>query len=601
MRFPLLLIALTTACTLHAQTISNTAFSDGVVADVLRGVYDPSLYAANVVVDDHATILCELRTAISPDSLKAHLEAIVGFHNRNTFSDTVSNTHGIGAARRWAFQRFAAISTANDGRLLPAYLGFDYEDPECGTLYGTRNVMAVLPGRSLADSGIVIIEAHMDSRCANNCDTACLAQGADDNGSGCALVLELARVLSRYTFDHTLVFMLTTGEEHGLVGAAALARWCTQQGVPIKGVQNNDVVGGIWCGATSSDPGCEVENEADSLEVRLFSQGTTSKPHRGFARTIKLYYEEKMRDQVPVPMDITVMPMEDRENRGGDHIPFREEGFRNVRFTAAHEHGDANVTDTAYHDRQHTSDDILGVDTDGDLVVDSFFVDFNYLQRNTVINGMTTVLLALGPEPPAFTVNDEPTGLRLDVIPSPELMAWRVGVRQGNTANTFTALYRTDQTSFLVPGLLPTTTYYISMAGIDSAGVMSPFSPEVVKQNDAVTPAAPQDELPFGLACAPISIPEIPWYASQSELLCAPNPALAGTRILISAPGSVIGKNASLHVRDAMGRSVFTMPLPPSLGDANIAVEAPSSPGLYSISICGPAMQGSCGRVMVVE
>ncbi len=575
-----------------SQAITNTVCTDPIAEQVMKGQYDPSEFAATNILNDHEVILCALRTAISADSLRAHLEKLVSFHNRNTFSDTVSQTIGIGAARRWAFAKFQEFSAANENRLIPAYLQFDYSDPDCGDLIGTKNVLAVLPGSDPSNPSIVLIEAHMDSRCADNCDPNCIAEGADDNGSGSALVIELARVLSRYTFDHTLVFMLTTGEEHGLVGATAMARWCTEQSIAIKGVQNNDIVGGIWCGTTSSDPGCEVEGIADSTQVRIFSVGSATKTHRGFARTIKIYYEEKLRSQVPVPMDISIMNQEDRDNRGGDHIPFREEGFRSVRFTSANEHGDANVSDSTYHDRQHTSADILGVDTDSDQAVDSFYVDFNYLQRNTVINGMTTVLMALGPEPPSFVVNDEPAGLRLDIAPTPDLMEWRVGVRHGSGSTQFEAMYRTNSTSFTIPGLNGGTPYWVSVAGIDSARIMSPFSTEIVRTNDADTPLGNIDDLPYGLACSPIGITEI----SQSQgpfvsITCNPNPFSEETTIQIELTDPRINLQAFILVRDLYGREVARLPINAHSGANSIRYTHGSAAGIYSVTMIADNVQ----------
>jgi hypothetical protein len=570
MRSLLILCAALASSLLPAQEITNIGISDSAALHVLRGQYDPSAYLAMPVIDDHHQIGCELRTRISADSLRAHLERLVSFQTRHTFSDTTSNTTGIGAARRWAFQRFQEFSAANNGRLIPAYLRFDYADDVCDTAQDLRNVLAVLPGRDTSNASIVLIEAHLDSRCADNCDPTCLAEGADDNASGSALVIELARVLSRYTFDHTLVFMLTVGEEQGLVGATAMSTFCVEQGIAIKGVQNNDIVGGIWCGTTSSEPGCPAEGDVDSLHVRLFSNGSVTRTYRGFARTIKMYYEEKLRSQVPVPMDIEIMNVEDRTDRGGDHIPFRVDDFRNVRFTSANEHGNANVEDSTYHDRQHTSGDILGVDTDGDLVVDSFFVDLNYLQRNTVINGLTATLMALGPEPPDFVVHDEPTGLRVSFTPAAGDMAYRIGVRAGNMNPDFTAVYRTTDTSFVIPGLSAGVLYYISAATIDQSGIMSPFSREYGKSNDADTPPGPVDELPYGIDCAAIGLPELHRPATPIVMLASPNPFQRSTEIRISNVAAEHLRLGVVVISDMMGREVDRLPIERSGDDGRV-------------------------------
>jgi hypothetical protein len=602
MRTLLIPCAFLGASLLPAQEITNIGISDSAALHVLRGQYDPSTYAAGTVIDDHHQIICELRTLISADSLQAHIERLVSFQTRHTFSDTASTTTGIGAARRWAFQRFQAYSDANNGRLIPAYLRFDYADDVCDTAQDLRNVLAVLPGRDTSNKSIVLIEAHLDSRCEDNCDPTCLAQGADDNASGSALVLELARVLGRYTFDHTIVLMLTVGEEQGLVGATAMSTFCVEEGIAIKGVQNNDIVGGIWCGTTSSEPGCPAEGDVDSLHVRLFSNGSITRTYRGFARTIKMYYEEKLRSQVPVPMDIEIMNVEDRTDRGGDHIPFRMDDFRNVRFTSANEHGNANVEDSTYHDRQHTSNDVLGVDTDGDLVVDSFFVDFNYLQRNTMMNGLTATMLALGPEPPAFIVHDEPTGLRVSFTPAPGDLAYRIGVRAGNTNPDFTTVYRTADTSFLIPGLSAGVLYYISAATIDQSGIMSPFTREYGKSNDANTPPALVDDLPYGINCASIGLPELhPPGTSGVMLLASPNPFQRSTEIRISNVAVEHLRHGVVVISDMMGREVARVPIERSGDDGRVTYVHRGASGMLMARYVGNGRSGAAILLMANE
>jgi hypothetical protein len=590
MRGPALLFLTCLGGALSAQNVSNISCSSTLAEQVMMGQYDPSAFTASTVIDDHEAIICALRTEVSPDSLKAHLAKLTSFHNRNTYSDTLSSTSGIGAARRWAYSRFQAYAAQNEDRLIPAYLRFDYQtSQDCGDVNDLRNVIAVLPGSDASNPSIVLIEAHMDSRCTDNCDTLCLAQGAEDNGSGTALVMELARVMSRYTFDHTLVFMLTTGEEQGLVGAEAMATYCETQGIAIKGVQNNDIVGGVLCGASSSDPGCEVEGDVDSLNVRLFSYGASNAPYRGFARTIKMYYQEKLQDEVPVPMTVHIMGQEDREGRGGDHIPFRLRGYRNVRFTAANEHGDANVDSSWYHDHQHTSDDILGVDTDGDLVIDSFFVDFNYLQRNAVINGTSMTLLALGPEPPVAVVHDEPTGLRVSFQPQAGIMAYRVGIRASSSSLDFDMVYRTSDTSFVIPGLDASHFYYVSTAAIDSATIMSPFTAEVAKSNDMETPPAQMDQLPYHLNCIPISVPEVAAKPSLPIISCQLSASGDRTIIVVDWPPNARNKQAAVLVHDVNGHVVGRIPFLPQPGKNELVFPHTTAAGLYT---CGLVANG---------
>ena len=569
-----------------AQTVSNMTCTSAPALEAMKGQHDPAAYAAGTVIDDHADILCELRGLVSSDSLLHSLEVLVSYGTRHSYSDTTSANYGIGAARRWCHDRFQAISALNEDRLLPAYLDFDYLGGDCGDAYGWRNVLAVLPGSDTTDHQVVLIEAHLDSRCEDVCDSLCLSPGAEDNASGSALVLELARVLSRFTFRHTLVFMLTTAEEQGLVGAEAMAQFCVDEDIAIKGVLNNDVIGGILCGSTSSPPSCPGEGLIDSLQVRLFSNSSISLPHRGFARTIKLFYEEKLKDQVPVPMTLSIMGQEDRTGRGGDHMPFRAEGFRNVRFTAAHEHGDADTGDPDYDDRQHTGTDVLGVDTDGDQLIDSLFVDPNYLARNTVINGMAATLLALGPETPEWILHDEPAGLRVEFTSGFDRLAYRVGVRNSSSSLDFDALYRTTDTSFLVPGLVSGSGYFISVAKVDSNGITSPFSGEVVRGNDADTPPAATDMLPYGLNCGPIGIGDpADRYPGLVLGPCSPDPFRGLTVFPLQVPEGLEARRAALVVRDLQGRELGRVVVPLRPGRVQVPYQHKGAAGVYSATL----------------
>ncbi|MEM7038242.1 MAG: M28 family peptidase, partial [Bacteroidota bacterium] len=186
----MLICLLCSASFLQAQ--SNITVTNSLADQVLRGNYSPALFAATNVVDQPDSLTRGVQDRISPDSLLSYLEALTGFGNRNTGSDTVSSTWGIGAARRWAHAKFADISARNENRLLVGYLQFDRN---ICSMTQHRNVMAVLPGSDSTTDGFILMEAHMDSRCDVPCGGGCNAQGADDNGSGSALVLELARVL----------------------------------------------------------------------------------------------------------------------------------------------------------------------------------------------------------------------------------------------------------------------------------------------------------------------------------------------------------------------------------------------------------------------
>ena len=534
----LALLSLLTICFSSVFGQTSIICTNAIAENVMVGDYDPADYAATDIIDDHDEIIHGIQERINPDSLKSYLMQLSAFGNRNTGSDTVSDVFGMGATRRWAHAFFETVSAENDNRLLPGYLQFN--QTICG-MTQHRNVIAVLPGSSPEDHEVILIEGHVDSRCAGACDTECDAHGMEDNGSGSALVLELARVMSKYTYENTIVFMLTTGEEQGLFGANAFSQFCVDENIPIKGVLNNDVIGGIICGETSSAPSCPGLNEIDSTQVRFFTEGGFNSKHKQLARFIKLQYKEELLPLVTVPMQLTVMSAEDRAGRGGDHIPFRQDGYRAMRFTSAHEHGDAGVGGD-YHDRQHTSDDILGVDTDGDTELDSFFVDFNYLARNAVINGVGASMMAIGPKTPDFRIEtfDGP-GIIVRISEETGYDQYRVGLR--TETNDWDSVYVLDG---VLDTIYPpeTDNYIISVASVDEFGIESLFSHEIAFLNSE------------------LSLEENESVAQPFELLQnRPNPFDEATIIGVKLSRDIDYEKAFIVIHDLEGKELEQLPI----------------------------------------
>jgi hypothetical protein len=454
---------------------ANLAVTNPTALTIMLGNYDPATYMPSVVINDPDLISLGIMNEVSPDSLKADIIHLATFKNRNSGSDTNSTTFGIGAARTWVHQKFQQYSAHNENRLIPFYLTFDRVI--CAK-NKHKDICAVLPGSDTTDKSIVIIEGHIDSRCEGLCDTLCNAQGIEDNASGTALVMELARVMSKYSFKQTIVFLVTIAEEQGLYGAEAFADYTTIQHISVKAVQNNDVIGGILCGATSSPPSCPGEGNVDSTDVRIFSQGNFNSKHKGYARFSKLEYQEQLLPSVTTPMNILIMTPEDRTGRSGDHVPFRQKNYASIRFTAANEDGDANVADTNYHDRQHSYRDTLGVDTDADMIIDSFFVDFRYLARNAYINGNAAAMCALGPQQPDFLLTAVGANqIRVEVIQATQYNMYRVGVR--SNTNDWDSVYTMTNTlidTFNVS--TPTFLVYVSIMSVDGDSIESVPSKE---------------------------------------------------------------------------------------------------------------------------
>ncbi len=263
------------------------------------------------------------------------------------------------------------------------------------------NVLAILqsgPGNggisSAGNPGCLLLSAHYDSRASNALDSLSEAPGADDDGTGTALVLELARVFSKHGFRTTIMFAAFAGEEQGLLGSTALAEFAREKGWHIGGVLNNDIVGGIRGG------GGEVESTFVRLFSEAYSPADTGSVFRqrnllglendGASRTLARYIQEIGAQYVP-NFGVRLVYRRDRFLRGGDHLPFHERGFPAVRFTEAREN----------FDHQHQD-----VRTDsgkqyGDLPA---FVNFAYCANIARINAAALATLALAPSTPAGSV-----------------------------------------------------------------------------------------------------------------------------------------------------------------------------------------------------
>lgn len=324
-----------------------------------------------------------LVASVSQARMERLLTTIVSFGTRNTLSDATSSTRGIGAARQWILDELLRTSP----RL---QVGFDiHQIPQGGRItrdVELRNVVAVLPGRS---SRRIYVSGHYDTvsigaqgqggvnsagagadRSNENAD----APGANDDGSGVVLAMELARVFaeSGIEFDATLVFMAVAGEEQGLIGSRQHARRMKEQHVPIQALFNNDIVGGAVGG----------DGTVDGATVRLYSDGPEDSPSRSlaqFTRRVAARYVPSHR--------VRLMARRDRFSRGGDHTAFNLEGFPAVGFRESREN----------YAKQHSAADTI----DG--------VSFPYLLQNARVNAAAMATLALAPPPPViYTEKGQP-------------------------------------------------------------------------------------------------------------------------------------------------------------------------------------------------
>lgn len=516
--------------------------------EIIHGNYDPQNYLPSEIIHSSDAVLNGLIHEVSNDSIRSYLEKLDSFYNRNTGSDTLSETSGIGAARRWIYNKFESFGEINENRLVVSFMRF--KAPVCDMLHH-KNVLAILPGTDTTKKELVIIQGHFDTRCEGVCDTECYTPGVDDNGSGTALVMELARVMSKYAFDRTIIFAALTGEDQGLYGAKALATYLNTENIPVKAVLNNDVVGGITCGNTSSPPSCPYHGHIDSTNVRVFSysQGNDSaavSPHKQLARFIKMQQEEKINPLTAVDLNVNIMIMKDRIGRSGDHLPFSDYGYPAIRFCSANEHGNGTGTPP---DRQHTSIDMLGVDTTAppDGVIDSFYVDLNYLRRNTILNGVSGAFLASGPEIPQPVYTDLNTGVEIEISGDDTVYnQFKVGVRkQGSGHLYFDSIYAFNNTQKLViRGLEPYQKYFFTVMSVKD-GFESFFPAEYAVETT-------------------VGVYESQIFDGVSMSQNYPNPCKGITEVIVNINKASFEKNHNqLIIRDITGRIVelFTLNL----------------------------------------
>jgi Zn-dependent M28 family amino/carboxypeptidase len=335
-------------------------------------------------------LLRDIAAAPDPAQLQATVQALVGFGTRHSLSDTISPKRGIGAARRWAQSRFEQISRDCGGCLTVVTPSQILSGARVPTPTEFRDVVAIQRG-STDPERVIILTGHLDSRVSDVMNSQSDAPGADDDASGVALVIEAARVLSRYKFPATIVYGVLSGEEQGLLGGRVLAEYAKAQGWRVEVDLNNDIVGG-----TRGQNGV-----VNNTRLRLFSEGTRdtetaeeAKQRRSeggendsASRNVARYAKALAETYIP-NWTVSLVYRLDRFGRGGDHSAFNALGFPAVRFTENSEN----------YRRQHQDLRTEGGVEYGDTIT---YVDFPYLAKVTATNAIAAASMASAPPPPA--------------------------------------------------------------------------------------------------------------------------------------------------------------------------------------------------------
>ncbi|MDD5569857.1 MAG: M28 family peptidase [Bacteroidales bacterium] len=550
-----------------AQT--NMKMSNIIADQIVKGNYNPANYTPAVVINNPDSIINGVVSRVSRDTLLKKLDRLQHFHNRNTSSDTISDTNGIGATRKWLYSELQNISAANENRLVVSYLTFD------ATVNGKtkhKNVIGVLPGLDTTDKQFIVLQGHFDTRCEGANDINCATPGADDNGSGTVLVLELARIMCKYSYNHTIVFALLTGEDQGLYGGIALATYFYNNSLPVMACFNNDVVSGVICGQTSSPPGCSPPQSVDSIDVRVYSYSTSNdsdavSPYKQLARYIKLHQIERINPLISTKMNIEMQIVEDRTGRSGDHIPYRQKNYTAVRVTSHNENGNGSGTAP---DRDHTTRDSIGRDTSipKDGIYDIWYIDMNYLKRNAITNGVNVGLLAVSPPKPAPAFTPGANSMKITMQGKDTVYNhYRVGIRKKGSGTLYFDTVLTFYTdTFTIKNLQGGKKYFFSVMNVENT-VESIFANEQ--------------------SLTTVGIYEKGSYNNEIELKQNyPNPNNGETVITVIINRSLNFDNAFIIVKDLPGREIKRIPVELKNGNNNVIFKpAHEMKGIYTYSL----------------
>ena len=337
--------------------------------------------------------LYDIIEAVSEKRIKNDVQTLTNFGTRNTFSDTISNTRGIGAARRWIKAEFEAISKKCN-HCIDVFYQKDFVTKE-----GNRrvphdawvvNVVAIQKGTKFPNR-YIIMSGDIDSRASDTMDFTTDAPGANDNASGMAGTIEAARVLSKYKFENSIIYVGLSGEEQGLFGGAGLAKYAKDKGWDIIGVLNNDMIGNIK----------GVDGVIDNRTFRIFSEPVPAneteqqrKQRRfyggevdGVSRQLARYVYSTTKSYMPEMNPLMIYRL-DRFGRGGHHRPFNDLGFAGIRIMEAHE----NYTQQHQNIREEN-----GIKY-GDVIE---HVNFEYAKKLTAVNAINLACLAEAPPAPS--------------------------------------------------------------------------------------------------------------------------------------------------------------------------------------------------------
>ena len=424
--------------------------------------------SANTIAQTNPKVY-DIIDAVSAEHLENKVQHLVDFGTRNTFSDTLSDTRGIGAARRWVKSEFDKISEECGG-----CLEVFYQKKMVTTEMGSRvpfntyvvNVVAIQRGKKYPNS-LIMMSGDIDSRASNTMNYEIDAPGANDNATGVAGAIEAARVLSKYEFDHSIAYVGLSGEEQGLFGGQFLAEYAKENDWELIGIFNNDMIGNIE----------GVDGVIDNRSFRIFSEAhnplETERDRSmkrfyggevdGASRQLARYVHKTTQTYMP-EMNPQMVYRLDRFGRGGHHKPFNDLGYPGIRIMESHEN----------YNRQHQDIRTENGIEYGDVIE---YVNFDYVKKLTAVNAINMASLAWAPPAPKVVkiggIVEASVKLKWNEVNDEDLAGYKIYWRHTTSPTWQHSRFVGKLTEFTLEGIV-IDNYYFGVSTVGKNGHESP-------------------------------------------------------------------------------------------------------------------------------
>lgn len=430
---------------------------------IILSIFFSNIFAQNIINRDEK--ITSMISQISAENLEKYVRKLVSFDTRHSLSTRTNQEKGIGAACNWVKSQFESFAKVSNGRLIVKLDSF-FVEPDGRRI--TRKVlmtnpMAILKGTDPNDNRVFIVGGHIDSRATEANDSTSTAPGANDDASGVAAVIELARVMSKYELSATIIFVAFSGEEQGLYGATHLAKKAKEENWNLVAMLNNDMIGNSFSNETFLK---------DNMQVRVFSEGvpfyetdemknlrqSTNQENDSRSRQLARYIKE-VGERYVDQLEIKLVYRNDRFLRGGDHTPFNRQGFTAIRFCEMNEN----------YDHQHQNIRKENGIQYGDLPE---FVDYEYARKITAVNLAVLANLALAPAQP------QNVGIVVKEVTNKSTLKWEKPVGKNPKGyfvllrETFQPFWQkkiyTEQTEITIP--YSKDNYFFAVQSVDENG-----------------------------------------------------------------------------------------------------------------------------------